>query len=567
MAFRSIIVFLIGVVSALGMVPEALAQSSMPVVALSEATRELNLAAALSLHALPASAAINPDQLWGATAVKPPGPQAQEAIEVEPDMSVIGRATLSAGRSKSIFFVQVPTSRVDHVQLWTRPSGGAWSSAEAGDTVPLAKWPFYGQFPAFGIAVDDRDIDVIIVLRNNGTIRVPVLLKTEKDFQEGRLRQANLTGFVTGMGLMTCVVCLLSAASLRVRPGWLLLLFSVWVMLTVVCANGYAPIWLLPDWPELTDKSKAFCVIVLAGLTVWTVGELLDRLEATQLLQLAGPVTAALALTYATVQATLLPGNWRGVGVIAASGVAAALALGMCIASYRNGARYAVWMTASVITIVCAAVLGWLRLPLYAGLDWSAATSALMLFAAALLMRHTQFLRARYGRDVMSRAAIRADRDPLTAMLSYAGLEQSYSQALLSEAAGQGHPAVMLFLLPGLDRTGAEYGHVLTERALVRFAATLQERLGQEWMIGRLSKTRFGAISVRPREKEELVELATLILSRSSRQSELPAALTDFDLRIVFRLRGLEGNTFADVWRQLDEVASGLAGGRRIAMA
>lgn len=569
MAIRAIIAFagslLAAMAIAMAIALPAAAQIAVPVVNVSESTPEINLSALLDLSTLPAGTSVNPDALWGAPAA-PPHAESQDTLALEADLMLAGRATLRAGRSKSIYFVQVPSSRIDSVQLWTRVVGGAWHSAEAGDTVPLSRWPFYGQFPAFAIPMDERDVEMIIVLRNDGAMRVPVLLRAEKDYQEGRLRQSNLTGFVLGMGLMTFVVCLMSAASLRTRAGWLLLVFSTWLVLTMICLTGYAPIWLLPDWPALTDRSKSFTAVVLAGLTVWTVGELLDRLESTRMLRRAGPAAAAIALVYATVQATLLPTTWRGNSIIVVAGIAFALTVGMCVVSQRNGARHVGWVAGAVISIACAAMIGWLRLPLQSGLDWAAAVSSLMLFAAVLSMRHAQFAHARYGRDVMGRAAINANRDPLTAMLSYSGLEQAHAEALLSEAAGQGNAAVMLFLLPGLERTGAEHGFVLTERALVRFAALLQERLGQEWSIGRLSKTRFGAICTRERTPEKLVELATLVLSRSSRQSELPGAITDFDLRIVCRVRGLQGMSFAELWRQADDVARSLEGGKRIAM-
>ena len=558
---RAIIAFLSRI--AVGLAFSVSASAQVPVLQLSESTPDINLAARMSLSTVPPNTVINPDPLW---AMPVTAPHDEENLVLEPGLTLAGRITLSPGRSKSIFFVQAPSSRIDRIQLWTRIAGGSWRGAEAGDTVPLARWPFIGQFPAFAIPMDEHDVDVIVLMHNDGAMQLPLILKTEKSYQEGKLRQANLTGFVMGMGLMTCVVCLISAVTLRTRAGWLLLLFSAWLVITVICATGYAPIWFLPDWPELTDRSKAFTVVVLAGLAVWTVGELLDRLEGTPVLRRAGPVAAGLAVAYGLVQAFLLPVIWRGNGMIISAGIACALALGMCAISQLRGARHVGWIAGAVASIAGAAFLSWSRLPLRSGLDLAAAASAMLLFAGALLMRHTQFVRARYGRDVMGRAALSANRDPLTATLSYSGLEQAYAEALLSEAAGLGNAAVMLFLLPGLEKTGAEHGFVLTERALVRFAATLQERMGQEWSIGRLSKTRFGAISMRQRTPEHLADLATLVLTRASRQTDMPGAVTDFDLRIVCRARGLQGLTFADMWRQTDEVARSLESGKRIAV-
>ena len=40
-----------------------------------------------------------------------------------------------------------------------------------------------------------------------------------------------------------------------------------------------------------------------------------------------------------------------------------------------------------------------------------------------------------------------------------------------------------------------DHGFELTERAVVRFAAALQQVLGRSWATGRLSKTRFCAVT------------------------------------------------------------------------
>lgn len=87
----------------------------------------------------------------------------------------------------------------------------------------------------------------------------------------------------------------------------------------------------------------------------------------------------------------------------------------------------------------------------------------------------------------------------------------------------------MLFFLPGLERNSFEHGFVLTERALVRFAAALQSVLGDSWSIGRLSTTHLAAVSNRSMDAPALKAYATKVMAASARLTgELGPATSTF---------------------------------------
>jgi len=559
---RAIIVVLARCLALLAVALPAWAQP--PLLVLTSAEPEVNLAARMQLSSLPAAQADHPDALWDQD--NGPAPAVAPAdLLVEPGRAVVGRVRLASGPSKAIYVVQVPSTRIDQVRLWLRSDGGAWRSAEAGDAVPLAHWPFSGPYPGFAIALDDEQVDLVISLRNDGRLRVPVWIKTEKAFQEGRLRQANLTGLVMGMGLMAAVVCLIAAVSVRVQAGWVLLAYALWVVLTVTCMNGYAAVWLMPDMPALNDNSKHLSVVVLSGLLLWASASLLDRLDQAWLRWL-GPLATALALAWGLAQALWLPAPWRSLGVLVFFALCAATGLALCALSWLRGGRHVQWVAAALLATVLAAGLAVFVGPRSMGLDWQAAATACLLFAATLLLRHAQFCQLRYGRDVLGRAAVGANRDPLTALLSYTGLQQSHAQAVLREGAGQGQAALLEVFLPGLEASVEEHGFVLTERALLRLALCLQETLGQDWAIGRLSKTRFAAISLRPIADKALQDCATHVLSRCAREVQPLPLVADFDLRIVCLRRVPPALPFVDMLRELEEAGRAMEGGKRIAV-
>ncbi len=167
---------------------------------------------------------------------------------------------------------------------------------------------------------------------------------------------------------------------------------------------------------------------------------------------------------------------------------------------------------------------------------------------------------------MLGRTAASLNRDSLTGLLSYPGLQQCHAEIALREAAGQPPASMMLLALPGLERSGAEHGFVVTERTLVRLAATLQSVLGPAWAIGRLSKSRFAAFSLHGMEASDLVASATRILTRCAREIQPPHPVADFDLRIVCRQRLIRGQAFDELVREMEEAAQALDGSRRIAL-
>jgi hypothetical protein len=124
----------------------------------------------------------------------------------------------------------------------------------------------------------------------------------------------------------------------------------------------------------------------------------------------------------------------------------------------------------------------------------------------------------------------------------------------------------MVFFLPGLERTSFEHGFVLTERALVRFAAGLQSVLGDSWSIGRLSKTRFAAVSNRSMDAPAVKADATKVLANSTRISDELGPSGDFDLRIVFTRCAPESSGLKGMLQRLEEPARALEGNKRITL-
>ncbi|RZJ23227.1 MAG: diguanylate cyclase [Haliea sp.] len=545
-----------------------LAWAEPPLLSLIDAGPELNLTPRMAVHRVPDHLPPDPDALWAAPdPLSMAGAQPTEQLRLRAGEAVVGRIRLGSGGGNDLYLVEVPSPRIDVVRLWYRssPGGRPWQGAEAGDRVAQAQWPFTGPHPAFSVPLGTGQADVLVLLRNSGLLEVPVLLRTDKAFNQARMRQSNLSGLMMGMGLMVAVVCLIAAVA-RLRPSaWILFAYAVWVGLTVTSLNGYAAIWFLPDWPGLADGGKHFTAVVMAALMLWVVVGTLDRLKPWAWVRWLGVTATGAAAGYGLLQFALLPAAWRLAGSLGFSVLCIAMALWLCLLSRLGGGRYVPFVAGGVLAYAAVLGLGLAGSAPVKGLDLRSALAACLLFGGVLAFRHAQFSRERYGRDVLGRAATGLLRDPLTALLSHAGLRQVCEEMLLRQSA-DGQPSQLLYLaLPGLKKAEAEHGFVLTERALVRLAAVLQRTLGDRWSIARPSQDRFACVA-HGGVQEELPEVATRLLAHCARLTDPPAPLADFGLRIVACERRVDGEALNLTLHEMEAAACAIRPGRRIAL-
>lgn len=520
------------------------------------------LTALMATEAVPADRLPDP-QAWWQRPVPPLQPA--DAWRLLAGERLVGRLVLQGSRERDEYVVVVPSALVDEVQVWHRyDDGDDWKGAVAGDRVPLSRWPFVAPFPAFPLRLDERPLQLIVTARNAGRLELPVLIQPDPAYREAQTRQAQLSGLVAGLGVMVIVVCVISTFALRRRANLLLAVFAAWGLFTLLCFYGDFAIWLTPDSPAFNDASKHFSMVVLSGLLVTVVVESLDaRLLSRWERHLAWGAPLA-GLAYGVAQLLWLPPGARSPGAMSWTAATTLACLVLCGISWLKGGRRVLAVVAAVLCYAAAAAAASLEFTLLRGIDLRSAGSAALLFAGVLLIRQSLYLRERYGRDVLGRAAVSAQRDPLTALLSYTGFRDAFEATVLRQHAGQGDPAVMLFLLPGLERSTAEHGFETVERALVRFAASLHKALGDSWAVARLSKQRFAAISNTPVDVAALQDVATRVLAESARQRQPLAPLADFGLRIAATCCRAGQADLRQVLAQLEDAAASMERGKHI---
>jgi GGDEF domain-containing protein len=539
---------------------------AVPSVQLGRTDTVVNLAPQMALDVLPAQGLPDPDGWWGLP-VRPGAQKREPQLDVDAGERVVGRIVLQTNRELEQFVVLVPSPRMDEVRVWYRyGDAGPWKGAMAGDMVPLSRWPVVGPMPAFPVLLGDQPAQVIVTMVNDGGLSSPVLLLSDANYRKAHVHQAAVSGFVSGLGIMVWVLCLVSAFSLTRGASLMLPVVAAWALVFVLCLNGSMALWITPEWPRFNDASKHASSVILSGLVLSMTAFALDARyfrRASRAVAVAAPLAA---LVYAAVQVAWLPHDWRGLGALGWAIITTAIGLALCATSALAGGRFVGLVAAAHLCYALAVGSAVFDFEIISELDLSDALTDVLVYASVLVFRYMLFMRERYGRDVLGRAAVGANRDPLTALLSFSGFQLAYDEAMLRHGTQGQRTWAMVFFLPGLEKTSVEHGFVLTERALVRFAAALQSVLGDSWSIGRLSKTRFAAVSNRSLDAQAVKASATKVLAASARLSDELGPSGDFDLRIVFTRCMPESTGLKGMLQRLEEPARALEGNKRITL-
>jgi GGDEF domain-containing protein len=540
--------------------------AAIPSVQPGQAEAPVNLAPLMAMDVMPAREILDPDAVW-ALPLRPPAAPREPQWDVDAGQRVVGRVILQGRRELEQFVVLVPSPRMDEVRVWYRyGEAGPWKSAVAGDRVPLSQWPVVGPMPAFPVLLGEEPAQVIVTMLNDGGLSSPVLLLSDAGYRKAHVHQAAVSGFVSGLGIMVLLLCMVSGFSLTRGARLLLPVVAAWALVFVLCLNGSMAMWFTPEWPRFNDASKHASSVILSGLVLSMTAFALDARyfrRASRAVAIAAPLVA---LIYATVQIQWLPHDWRGLGALGWAVLTAAIGLAMCVASALAGGRFVGLAVAANVCYALAVGSAVFDFEIISELDLSDALTDVLVYASVLVFRYMLFMRERHGRDVLGRAAVGANRDPLTALLSYSGFQLAYDEAMLRQGSEGQRTWAMVFFLPGLEKTSVEHGFVLTERALVRFAAGLQSVLGDSWAIGRLSKTRFAAVSNRSMDAPAAKAFATKVLAGSARLSDELGPSGDFDLRIVFTRCAPESTGLKGMLQRLEEPARALDGNKRITL-
>jgi two-component system, sensor histidine kinase LadS len=536
-------------------------------VTLQAPERSMWLPTAVSAFDLPATQTLDPEVIWqqNQSTSQPANPQGLWVVNS--GVRTVAKFSLAV-TAESLYTLEVPTVRIDRVEVFWRMPGQAWRSAVAGDTVPLSQWPLIGQFPTAMLRFDSApaSADVIVVMQNAGYAKTPVIINSDRESRERRLLQANTAGLLIGASAMVTLMSILMMVNFLGRSAVYLTLYCAAITLGTSVISGYAAIWFTGEMTYFNDASKPFVASCITATMLLASMSALDRgfvgVKGRRLVY----IMAALVLGYAVLQITLLPFEWRLFSSVGGATVSVLVVWFLAYRAWLRGDRYAAGVALAALMYMGSVLVVGMGYAQLAGLDIFASLLMVFLLISSLILRYVIVARERYGRAVMGRAATNRYRDPLTALLSFKGFEREVDNLSLRQNSGGGLAHVLYFHLTELDSFKNEDGHEVWQRDMVRFAAVLQRALGEDWNIARLSTNKFGAVRLDEADPTSSEPLLTLILSNCVRKIDTYGWVDRVGLRMASVHTTLSSSGLEESLRIMEHAVENLDYGKRIAL-
>jgi two-component system, sensor histidine kinase LadS len=528
--------------------------------------RSLVLSSQVGAFSLPLAGSLDPETIWQPPQTITQPANAQGVWTLHAGQRIATKFSITT-KNERVATLEFPMVRLDKADVFWRIPGKPWQHAQAGDTVALSQWPVLGQHPTFMLHFDGMpgQIDVVAVLQNDGFGEVSALLSSDLAARENHMLQASLAGLLIGASVLALVMSLLLLAMSRSAAYIHLVVFCACVCLAALALTGYLAIWFTPEWPRFNDSMKSFTGTAASATMLTTAVFALDRGAVGAKWRLAVLGTALLLLGYAVAQQWVLPHSWRLMANLGIGVLLTVMGISMSMYSWRRGDRFALWVLLSIVLFALCAIV-FRSFVTTSGVDVFSTGVIACMIASSLALGHVLTLRERFGKAVIGRAATHRYRDPLTALLSYEGLEREVEHLAVRQQTGGGAAHVLYFSLQALDSFKHEDGYLVWQRDLVRFAAVLQKVLGEDWHIARLSNSKFGAVRLQGRQKIAPEQLLTLVLTSCSRKIDTHDWVDRVGLRMAATSALLGRKALPELVTTLDQDLQNLAPGKRIAV-
>lgn len=519
-------------------------------------------------YAMVPMGAVDPDQVWNLPANAFTPSRLGQALEIPAGQMMLLRVEVRVERARNPDYLQLPSPRLDRARIWARAEGFAWQAGEAGDRVPLSRWPFGGPFPSFELPDSNGRMQIVMAIEQRGTLRVPVQWMPDLGYRSQRLNHAYAFGAMFGLALALALVCALATLILRRRAFAAMCGYTVLTGLSIAASNGYASVYLWPESPQWSDPSKVFLGILLTSALLPLVALVL-QLHVRRPLWWRGALAWGVAgLAYAGLQAFVLPPEWRTYAnlgyALGTLGIAAALAVhGVLRADAMSR-----WALAGIVMIAAATALNYADLfDIVNVLELSVANALLRMgFIVTMLVVVVQ--RHRFGRDVLSRHMTGVERDALTGLLSREGLEREVARmARMQDPEDAAEQAgVIVCDLPRLEGLRTEMGGNVVERMLVRYAYVLQRNLHDDnAAIARIGEGRFAAVLGGVYNEFLLRSICQQLVAQMLAQTDLPGAVKEAGMEIYMSTMPLAAFRIDAVEARMGKsLAAGTRGGRSI---
>jgi GGDEF domain-containing protein len=454
--------------------------------------------------------------------------------------------------------------RLDAVHVAYRYDDGVWVQASAGDTIPMAKWPFVDRQPSFDLPLRQGRLSLVVEIAHQGVIDAPMVLQNAHSIHKTRMNAAASNGILIGINLVLTMVGILAALSYR---RWSFLAISVMTLLmsAMVSTNsGLAGVYLFTDSTTFNDESKFFTTALRAVLFPWMTALVLSQRYHARHWWRASEIWAVLGLVITVWWMQYSLRNTATTVVTFTVLASTALALTILANAVLGGQVHAKAMAPGVLLYAVS-----LLLPLFTYLGYALTEnmllySSLITLAAALVLLDTLLRQYRQGRMVLARAKTSIGRDMLTGLLSRKGFIRKLDLTVQRIEVNHAYAAFFYIALSDVATLKDSYGEEGYESGMVQMAAAISSSMSVADNVGRVAPNAFAVSTVMPHDAKLASQIAQKILSRILALSSHGVPMAD-SARIALAWLPVFGTNLPDLERSAQRTISEIEAGKRIA--
>lgn len=436
----------------------------------------------------------------------------------------------AARQDGSRWFLELRSSGLDRAQLFYRDAAGRWVVQEAGDTLPVSKWPLPGRVPTFELSPEaDKPVRYWLRVEHARVdFAVPIALYRQGELLAAREREQFMLGAYFGLAVLIALVAAANAVVYRDRS------FATYAVYVVSLALGQAA-YLGVGAQHLWDNAlrwNEIAAYVLPGISsaaaLWFVRTVTEPARFSRALDLTVlglmfALLAAVALdTFLASRATF--GLQMGLTAVAILVVALLIAL--------------VWMQGDVPHIRLIA-LGFLPVvvlavfPVLRGLNLIPNTMLTrygVTIGAMLempILYYALSLRGARRREAEVRAAALARNDALTGLAHSRTLLNRLEGALTRARSLRHSCALLVIRISNMEDVVHEFGAELVDQTLVIAASHLRRATNDIDMAARVGEHDFALLIEGPTTATMALSRAQQVVASGLRQVDaMPAGLT-----------------------------------------
>lgn len=512
----------------------------------------------------PNAQASDPKEVWAWADSRFNRPKVPQAITLRHDERYLARLELISPSHGAGLNLSFSMPRLDAVHVAYRYGDEPWVRASAGDTIPMALWPFADRQPSFDLPQRQGKLSLVLEIAHRGVIDAPMLLQNAHSADQQRMNASVSSGLLMGINLVLMVVGGLAALNFQ-RSSFLSISVMALLMAAVVATNsGLAGIYLFNQSAVFNDQSKFLTNTLWCVLFPWVTATALSQRLYARRWWLAAMVWAVVGsvLTLWWMQYPLRGTALKWVPVVAVTSTLFSLAI-----LFNAKANNHMPVAAMAVGVLLYGLALMAPLSAYLGVlhnDQAMLYASLTTLVSALLFLYALIRQHRLGHMVMTRARTSPVRDMLTGLLN----RQGFHLALLENVKRmeQENLTAAFFYIRISDVQGLkeQYGEEGFEVGMVQMAATLASSIPGADKVGRIAANAFAFTVMMPRDELRATHIAQKILGRSMALASHGAPLAK-TARIAVAWMPTFGTGLADLERRARRTLRHMENGKRIA--